>query len=42
MTVKQQVSGQQATMDVSGLSPGVYVVKVKSDDRLLVGKFIKQ
>jgi hypothetical protein len=40
--VKHQITEQQTVVDVSGLSQGVYFVKVADDRTVRVGKVVKQ
>jgi hypothetical protein len=40
--IKGQITTPQNAVDISGLVPGVYFVKVVSDEGVMVGKFVKQ
>jgi hypothetical protein len=40
--IQRQIMEPQTLVDVSGLSAGVYFVKVVSYDGVMVGKFVKQ
>jgi len=39
---RRQITEQQTVVNVSGLSQGIYVVRIVSDDGVMVGKFVKQ
>jgi len=40
--LSRQITEQQTMLDVSGLSPGVYFVKVADERTVQIGKFVKQ
>jgi len=40
--ISRQVTEQEMVVDVSGLSQGVYFVRVRDDRTVQVGKFVKQ
>jgi len=40
--IQRQITGQQMVVDVSGLSQGIYFIRITNDRTMLVSKFVKQ
>jgi hypothetical protein len=40
--ISRQITEQQAIVDVSGLSKGLYYVKITDEKTVMMGKFVKQ